>query len=53
MILNKENKIYFASNRFPNLAIGNITRDRVRKALQAGITADQVRVLQIANRHML
>ncbi|KAK2148342.1 hypothetical protein LSH36_501g01137 [Paralvinella palmiformis] len=31
--------------RFPNLAIGNITRDRVRKALQAGITADQRPVL--------
>ena len=31
-------------SRFPNLVVGAITRDSVRKALLSGITADQVRV---------
>jgi transcription initiation factor TFIIH subunit 4 len=31
--------------RFPNLVVGMITRDSVKKALMNGITADQVRVL--------
>ena len=30
-------------SRFPNLVVGAITRDSVRKALLSGITADQVR----------
>lgn len=29
-------------SRFPNLVIGTITRDSVKKALANGITADQV-----------
>lgn len=29
-------------SRFPNLVIGSITRDSVKKALANGITADQV-----------
>lgn len=29
--------------RFPNLVVGMITRDSVKKALMNGITADQVR----------
>ena len=34
-------------SRFPNLVVGAITRDSVRKALLSGITADQVRVDQL------
>lgn len=30
--------------RFPNLVVGSITRDSVKKALMNGITADQVRL---------
>ena len=30
-------------SRFPNLVVGQITRDSVKKALTNGITADQVR----------
>jgi transcription initiation factor TFIIH subunit 4 len=29
-------------SRFPNLVVGAITRDSVRKALLSGITADQI-----------
>lgn len=28
--------------RFPNLVVGTITRDSVKKALQSGISSDQV-----------
>lgn len=30
-------------SRFPNLVVGTVTRDSVKKALSNGITADQVR----------
>ena len=30
--------------RFPNLVVGSVTRDSVKKALSNGITADQVRI---------
>ena len=30
-------------SRFPNLVVGQITRESVKKALMNGITADQVR----------
>ena len=31
-------------SRFPNLVVGAITRESVKKALANGITADQVRI---------
>ena len=30
--------------RFPNLVVGSVTRESVKKALSNGITADQVRI---------
>ena len=33
--------VYFIC-RFPNMAVGNLTRDSVRDALVRGITAEQV-----------
>lgn len=35
--------------RFPNLVVGSITRDSVKKALNNGITADQVRFFYSIN----
>jgi len=39
--------------RFPNLVVGMITRDSVKKALMNGITADQVRVVRLVVKQTL
>lgn len=39
--------------RFPNLIVGMITRDSVKKALMNGITADQVRVVRFVMKQTL
>lgn len=39
---NKESVMAIFLSRFPNLSIGNLSRDSVRQALTRGITAEQV-----------
>ena len=39
-------------SRFPNLVVGSITRDSVKRALMNGITADQVSRLRVHTRFL-